>query len=108
MPSFVVTLAGLLGWNGVVLLLIGDRGTVIIQSTFLVGFANDFLPETTSWILAFVVIGIYAGVLFFQRTQRRRAGLDTVPDVTTYSPRLACVLAGRYCSSRSLGSPTFG
>ena len=36
------------------------------------------------------------------------SGLDTVPEVTTYSPRLACVLAGRYCSSRSLGSPTFG
>ena len=29
-PSFVVTLAGLLAWNGVVLLLIGDRGTVIL------------------------------------------------------------------------------
>ena len=27
-PSFVVTLAGLLAWNGVVLLLIGSRGTV--------------------------------------------------------------------------------
>src|SRR5919204_5505484 len=30
-PSFVVTLAGLLAWNGVVLLLIGSRGTVILQ-----------------------------------------------------------------------------
>src|SRR3954447_8786009 len=29
-PSFVVTLAGLLGWNGIVLLLIGSRGTVIL------------------------------------------------------------------------------
>ena len=45
-PSFVVTLAGLLGWNGVVLLLIGDRGTVIIQNSFFVGFANDFLPSS--------------------------------------------------------------
>jgi D-xylose transport system permease protein len=44
-PSFVVTLAGLLAWNGVVLLLIGDKGTVIIQNDFVVGFANDFLPD---------------------------------------------------------------
>ena len=29
-PSFVVTLAGLLAWNGVVLLLIGSRGTVVL------------------------------------------------------------------------------
>ena len=79
-PSFVVTLAGLLGWNGVVLLLIGNQGTVIIQSTFLVGFANDFIPKSTAWILAIATILFYAGVLFFQRTQRRRAGLDTVPD----------------------------
>ena len=43
MPSFVVTLAGLLAWNGVVLLLIGDRGTVILQDDFVIGFANDFL-----------------------------------------------------------------
>ena len=79
-PSFVVTLAGLLGWNGVVLLLIGDRGTVIIQSNFLVGFANDFLPTGASWILALGVVALYAGLLFYQRTQRRKAGLATVPD----------------------------
>src|ERR1039457_4541577 len=36
------------------------------------------------------------------------SGLATVPDVTTYSPRLACVLAGRYWSSRAFGSPTLG
>ena len=42
-PSFVVTLAGLLAWNGVVLLLIGTRGTVVLQDDFVIGFANDFV-----------------------------------------------------------------
>ena len=42
-PSFVVTLAGLLAWNGVVLLLIGSRGTVILQNEFVIGLANDFM-----------------------------------------------------------------
>ena len=42
-PSFVVTLAGLLAWNGVVLLLIGSSGTVILQNDFVIGLANDFL-----------------------------------------------------------------
>jgi D-xylose transport system permease protein len=79
-PSFVVTLAGLLGWNGVVLLLIGDRGTVIIQNSFFVGFANDFLPSSTAWILAIVAIALYAAMLFWQRTQRIRHGLATAPD----------------------------
>jgi D-xylose transport system permease protein len=79
-PSFVVTLAGLLGWNGVVLLLIGDRGTVIIQNDFFVGFANDFLSEATSWIVAIAGIALYAGMLFWQRTQRARHGLPSAPD----------------------------
>jgi D-xylose transport system permease protein len=79
-PSFVVTLAGLLAWNGVVLLLIGSRGTVIIQNNFFVGFANDFISEGAAWILAIAGIALYAGALFYQRTQRHRAGLATVPD----------------------------
>jgi D-xylose transport system permease protein len=79
-PSFVVTLAGLLGWNGVVLLLIGDRGTVIIQNSFFVGFANDFLPDAASWIVAIGGIALYAAMLFWQRIQRARHGLPSAPD----------------------------
>src|SRR3712207_2506417 len=56
-PSFVVTLAGLLAWNGVVLLLIGSRGTVILQNDFVIGLANDFLPAATSWLLVLVCVG---------------------------------------------------
>jgi D-xylose transport system permease protein len=79
-PSFVVTLAGLLGWNGVVLLLIGDRGTVIIQNNFFVGFANDFVASATAWILAIAGIALYAGMLVWQRAQRARVGLASIPD----------------------------
>ena len=46
-PSFVVTLAGLIAWNGVVLLLIGSRGTVILQDDFIIDLANGFLSEGT-------------------------------------------------------------
>ena len=47
----MVTLAGLLAWNGVVLLLIGSRGTVILQNDFVIGLANDFLRHGLAWIL---------------------------------------------------------
>src|SRR3954462_11750947 len=50
-PSFVVTLAGLFAWNGVVLLLIGSRGTVVLQNDFLIGLANDFLKAHIAWLL---------------------------------------------------------
>jgi D-xylose transport system permease protein len=78
-PSFIVTLAGLLAWNGVVLLLIGSKGTVIIQNAFVVGFANDFLPATTAWIVVIAGIGLYAGLLLNGYRTRRKAGLATEP-----------------------------
>jgi D-xylose transport system permease protein len=78
-PSFVVTLAGLLAWNGVVLLLIGDRGTVILQNSFLIGLANDFLPEATSWILWAVAVLLFAGIGLNEIRVRRRSGLEHDP-----------------------------
>ena len=36
-PSFVVTLAGLLGWQGVQLQIIGSSGTIVIQNSFING-----------------------------------------------------------------------
>ena len=80
-PSFVVTLAGLLAWQGVVLLLIGDRGTVTLQDKTVVGFANDFLPHATSWILLLACVGVYAGTQLASRMSRRKAGLPTEPDL---------------------------
>jgi D-xylose transport system permease protein len=78
-PSFVVTLAGLLAWNGVVLLLIGSRGTVVLQDDFMIGLANDFLPESMSWILVFVGTAIYAGAQLNEVRVRRKAGLEHDP-----------------------------
>ena len=78
-PSFVVTLAGLLAWNGVVLLLIGSKGTVILQSAFVIGLANDFMGEGASWLLWAVCVGLYALVQLLQYRSRHKAGLATDP-----------------------------
>jgi D-xylose transport system permease protein len=78
-PSFVVTLAGLIAWNGVVLLLIGSRGTVVLQNSFLIGLANDFLPEATSWGLWLVAVLIFAGIQLNEVRVRRNAELGHDP-----------------------------
>ena len=107
-PSFVVTLAGLLGWNGAVLLLIGDRGTVIIQNAFFVGFANDFLPKATAWILVIAAVALYAGALLWERIQRKRAGLATEPDVLLGLRVLGLALAAGvvvYVANQDRGIP---
>jgi D-xylose transport system permease protein len=62
-PSFVVTLAGLLIWSGVVLILTtqySTAGTIRIQNETVVGIANDFLSDVWGWILGGVVVAGYA------------------------------------------------
>ena len=78
-PSFVVTLAGLLAWNGVVLLLIGSKGTVILQNDFVIGLANNFLKTGDAWILMLICLGIYAALQIFSLRSRTAAGLATDP-----------------------------
>jgi D-xylose transport system permease protein len=80
-PSFVVTLAGLLAWNGVVLLLIGSRGTVILQNDFVIGLANDFMDPGFAWALWAVCIGLYAAVQLVRLRSRQKAGLANDPVV---------------------------
>ena len=80
-PSFVVTLAGLLAWNGVVLLLIGSRGTVILQNDTVIVIANDFLAPGAAWVLAVVCVALYAAVQLVGLRSRRKAGLETAPPV---------------------------
>jgi D-xylose transport system permease protein len=78
-PSFVVTLAGLLGWNGVVLLLIGDRGTVPIQSPFVNGIANDYLSPTAAWLSVEGAVLVYALLQYLAVRNRAKAGLPNLP-----------------------------
>jgi D-xylose transport system permease protein len=78
-PSFVVTLAGLLGWNGVVLLLISTRGTVYLQNDFLIGLANNTMSTALSWVLVVAVSLAYLATLLFRARSRRASGLAPEP-----------------------------
>jgi D-xylose transport system permease protein len=80
-PSFVVTLAGLLAWNGVVLLLIGSRGTVILQNDFVIGLANNFMAPEAAWALMIVCSVLYAAVQIGRVRSRQKAGLQSDPMV---------------------------
>jgi D-xylose transport system permease protein len=73
LPSFVVTLAGLLVWNGVVLLMIGNGGTVTIQNQSVINIANYFLPPVWGWLMAIISVGLFAyGRVDSWRSRRKR------------------------------------
>jgi len=74
-PSFVVTLAGLLAWQGALLQVLGSTGSINITDPKITGLANTFYSDAVGWIMALVVIGVYAGVAFTSYRGRVAAGL---------------------------------
>jgi D-xylose transport system permease protein len=74
-PSFVVTLAGLLAWQGVVLIVIGNSGTIPIQDKYINGIANHFFSETIGWILTAGAVIAFALGQALRVWSRKRAGL---------------------------------
>jgi D-xylose transport system permease protein len=74
-PSFVVTLALFLGWQGVTLWLIGQGGTVPVRDAVIVGLINRNVPVLWGWLLAIGVVAAYAAVEFWRWNGKRARGL---------------------------------
>jgi D-xylose transport system permease protein len=79
LPSFVVTLGGLLGWQGVMLAILGNGGTLPIQDNVVNDVANANLTPAASWIVTLALVAVY-GLTTWRRAARRRArGLVAPP-----------------------------
>ena len=89
-PSFVVTLAGLLVWQGALLKVLGSTGTVNVTDGKITGLANHFYSDTIGWIVAAIVIAIYAGGTLLAWRRRVTAGLA---DQQLAGPIIRIVLA---------------
>ena len=79
-PSFVITLATFLAFQGVTLILIGGQGSVILPNNSpLIKLENSFVPLWLGWtLLTLFVIG-YAAIKLNDARGRRRAGLSSAP-----------------------------
>lgn len=78
-PSFVVTLAGYLGWAGVQLAIVGAAGTISITDGSITGLANTFIPYWLSWVsVVLAVLGVFALALF-RRRRRQSLNLEVNP-----------------------------
>ncbi len=75
-PSFVVTLAGLLAWPGAQLKVLGETGTVNLNDPKILGLTNTFYSDTVGWILALVGIAVYAALALRGRQSRVSEGLS--------------------------------
>ena len=82
-PSFVVTLAGLIGWQGVLLYVLGEGGTRNITDEATLGLTDTFFSAPVAWP---IVIATLAGMVATELVGRRRrvaAGLPVPPYVGT-------------------------
>jgi D-xylose transport system permease protein len=86
LPSFIVTLAGLLGYQGVLIYLIDRQGTggvVPLQNSVIRNFVyGDFTPIAT-WIFLIALAVLFS--IFMLRSERRRrsSGLQSRPHWVT-------------------------
>jgi ABC-type xylose transport system permease subunit len=78
-PSFVVTLALFLAWQGFTLRLIGEGGTVPVRNEVIRAISVKNVPVTLGWILALVVIALYAALQLNRFRTQRTKGLAHDP-----------------------------
>ncbi len=74
-PSFVVTLAGLLFWQGVILYSIGDQGVIVIDDSLINNVANYFFSDTAGYIIAAIAVALFALSTLLGVFSRRRHGI---------------------------------
>ena len=76
-PSFVVTLAMFLGLQGLMLLIIGDGGTIGVKDPVILAIENNNLSVVAGWILFAIVVLGYALTSGRRILKRRSQGLTT-------------------------------
>ena len=75
-PSFVVTLAGMLAAEGIVQVSL-PQGIVRLQDKWIVDFDGYFFPHSTGWIVAAIASALYALSVLSRQIELRRGGAAT-------------------------------
>jgi D-xylose transport system permease protein len=92
-PSFVVTLAGLLAWQGALLHVLGKTGTVNITDHSITRLTGTFYSDGVSWTIAVIALVLYVGYSYLDRRRRTAAGLMVTP-MRNFATRMVWGVAG--------------
>jgi D-xylose transport system permease protein len=78
-PSFVVSLAFFLGLQGVLLVIIGEGGTIGYENEVILSLNNDPMPVWLGWTLSVIGLAAFAAFTWLSDARRRRDGLEVQP-----------------------------
>ena len=80
-PAFVVTLAGYLGWNGLMLYILGANGTVNIPDNSIVSqlYSKIFSQEAAAYGAAVIGVAVFLASSLLDNARRRRAEIPYRP-----------------------------
>ena len=78
-PSFVVTLGLFLGFQGLMLVMLGDGGLFRLDVPELKAIMNSNMPVAGGWIMLAVMIGVSLALGFYDRSRRAKAGVANRP-----------------------------
>jgi D-xylose transport system permease protein len=79
LPSFVVTLAGLLGWQGALLLTLGKGGSLPINNNVINDLASGNLTAAASWLVMLAIVALFSLRIWLRESRRRASGLVAPP-----------------------------
>ncbi len=99
LPSFVVTLAGMLGLQGVLIYLVdhiggSSGGTLRITNAVIFNLVNGNMDPLAGWIIMIVAVGLYVVLLFRRNLRRRASNLTAEPLALTTVKSVAIAVAG--------------
>jgi D-xylose transport system permease protein len=94
LPSFVVTLGGLLFWQGVMLVILGSGGSILIQDQTINDISSGNLSRIGGWVVMLVIVGVFAVYTWRGDARRRDAGLTAPPATLTLVKILLSLVGG--------------
>ncbi len=77
-PSFIVTLAGLIGWQGLQLFIFDYTGAMNLTDPLILGLTGTFLAPWIGWLFLLAGLAVRAALVVRGRARRATAGLVNV------------------------------
>jgi D-xylose transport system permease protein len=94
LPSFVVTLAGLLAAQGVLIWILGPGGTLPMASNVINDLANGYLTPAAGWLLMVAILGVFTVMTIRRDAERRTGGAAGPPTSLTLAKIGVAAVAG--------------